>query len=57
MLFANGITTSLESMLAHRYVFDGVARAVEESGIRACLAGIVMDISTYATQDNAMHPI
>jgi cytosine/adenosine deaminase-related metal-dependent hydrolase len=51
-----GTTTFLESMLAHRYGFDGIARAVDESGIRACLAGIVMDIGTYATQTNAMHP-
>jgi cytosine/adenosine deaminase-related metal-dependent hydrolase len=55
-MLKSGTTTFLESMLAHRYGFDGVARAIEESGIRACLAGIVMDISTYATQDNAMHP-
>jgi cytosine/adenosine deaminase-related metal-dependent hydrolase len=43
-------------MLAHRYGFDGIARAVGESGIRACLAGIVMDVGTYATQQNSMHP-
>ncbi len=43
-------------MLAHRYGFDGIARAVDESGIRACLAGIVMDIGTYATQTDSMHP-
>lgn len=56
-MLKSGTTTFLESMLAHRYGFDGVARAVEESGVRACLAGIVMDIGTYATQDaNAMHP-
>src|SRR6266567_4811683 len=55
-MLKSGTTTFLESMLAHRYGFDGIARAVDESGIRACLAGIVMDIGTYATQDNAMHP-
>lgn len=55
-MLKSGTTTFLESMLAHRYGFDGVARAVAESGIRACLAGIVMDIGTYATQSNAMHP-
>ncbi len=55
-MLKSGTTTFLESMLAHRYGFDGIARAVEESGIRACLAGIVMDIGTYATQSNAMHP-
>src|SRR5215475_11991120 len=56
-MLKSGTTTFLESMLAHRYGFDGIAQAVSESGIRACLAGIVMDIGTYATQDeNAMHP-
>ena len=55
-MLKSGTTTFLESMLAHRYGFDGIARAVDESGIRACLAGIVMDIGTYATQANAMHP-
>ncbi|MBO0781808.1 MAG: amidohydrolase [Ktedonobacteraceae bacterium] len=55
-MLKSGTTTFLESMLAHRYGFDGIAQAVEESGARACLAGIVMDIGTYATKDNAMHP-
>ena len=55
-MLKSGTTTFLESMLAHRYGFDGIARAVGESGIRACLAGIVMDIGTYATQTNSMHP-
>src|SRR5215472_15220315 len=56
-MLKSGTTTFLESMLAHRYGFDGIAQAVSESGIRACLAGIVMDIATYATRDeNAMHP-
>src|SRR6266436_8855727 len=55
-MLKSGTTTFLESMLAHRYSFDGIARAVDESGIRACLAGIVMDIGTYAPQTNSMHP-
>src|SRR6266700_3241212 len=55
-MLKSGTTTFLESMLAHRYGFDSIAKAVEESGIRACLAGIVMDIGTYATQTSSMHP-
>src|SRR5712691_9695942 len=55
-MLKSGTTTFLESMLAHRYGFNGIARAVDESGMRACLAGIVMDMPTYATQSNAMHP-
>ncbi len=42
-MLKSGTTTFLESMLAHRYGFNGIARAVDESGIRACLAGIVME--------------
>jgi cytosine/adenosine deaminase-related metal-dependent hydrolase len=55
-MLKSGTTTFLESMLAHRYGFNGIAQAVQESGIRACLAGIVMDIGTYATQASSMHP-
>jgi cytosine/adenosine deaminase-related metal-dependent hydrolase len=55
-MLKSGTTTFLESMLAYRYGFDGIAQAVTESGIRACLAGIVMDIGTYATQESSMHP-
>src|SRR5579871_5409505 len=53
-MLRSGTTTFLESMLAHRYGFNGIAQAVTESGIRACLAGIVMDIGTYATQTSSM---
>src|SRR5712691_6977860 len=55
-MLKSGTTTFLEAMLAHRYGFDGIAEVVAESGIRACLAGIVMDVGTYGTQSNAMHP-
>lgn len=56
-MLKSGTTTFLESMLAHRYGFNGIAQAVEESGIRACLAGIVMNLGSYATEDaNVMHP-
>ena len=42
---------------ADRYGFDGLCRAVEESGIRGCLGKIVMDIAKYAQDDAwAMHP-
>lgn len=42
---------------ADRYGFDGLCKAVEESGIRGCLGKIVMDIATYAKDPKwAMHP-
>ncbi|PYH97159.1 hypothetical protein BO71DRAFT_417266 [Aspergillus ellipticus CBS 707.79] len=52
-----GTTCFLESMFADRYGFDGLCRAVEESGIRGCLGKIVMDTGRYAQDDAwAMHP-
>ena len=53
-MLRSGTTTFLESGLAHRYGFEGVAEVVRDTGIRACLSKKVMDISTYATQDSAM---
>ncbi len=55
-MLRSGTTTFLEAMLAHRYGFDGIAQAVEESGIRACLGGIVMDTASYASERLVMHP-
>ncbi|KAJ5118237.1 hypothetical protein N7448_009952 [Penicillium atrosanguineum] len=56
-MLKSGTTCFLESMFADRYGFDGLARAVEESGIRGCLGKIVMDIAKYAKDDAwAMHP-
>lgn len=57
-MLLSGTTCFLESMFADRYGFDGLCRAVEESGIRACLGKIVMDQGRYAGDDDAwkMHP-
>ncbi|KFZ05380.1 hypothetical protein V501_08406 [Pseudogymnoascus sp. VKM F-4519 (FW-2642)] len=56
-MLKTGTTCFLESMFADRYGFDGLCRAVEESGIRGCLGKIVMDIAKYAQDDAwAMHP-
>ncbi|KAJ5129990.1 uncharacterized protein N7515_006029 [Penicillium bovifimosum] len=56
-MLKSGTTCFLESMFADRYGFDGLCRAVEESGIRGCLGKIVMDIAKYAKDDAwAMHP-
>lgn len=41
-MLLTGTTTFLESMFADRYGFDGLCKAVEESGIRGCLGKIVM---------------
>ncbi|KAH7062625.1 atrazine chlorohydrolase/guanine deaminase [Macrophomina phaseolina] len=56
-MLKSGTTCFLESMFADRYGFDGLCRAVEESGIRGCLGKIVMDVGTYAGDPKwAMHP-
>ncbi|KAF9630086.1 putative amidohydrolase protein [Lasiodiplodia theobromae] len=56
-MLKSGTTCFLESMFADRYGFDGLCRAVEESGIRGCLGKIVMDVGTYAADPKwAMHP-
>ncbi|KAF7186793.1 hypothetical protein HII31_11890 [Pseudocercospora fuligena] len=57
-MLQSGTTCFLESMFADRYGFDGLAEAVEQSGIRGCLGKIVMDQGRYAGDDDrwAMHP-
>jgi len=55
-MLKSGTTAFVESMLAGRYGFDGIAEVVLRSGMRAALSKIVMDTATYATQDNWMHP-
>jgi cytosine/adenosine deaminase-related metal-dependent hydrolase len=55
-MLKSGTTTFLESMLAHRYGFDGIAESVRDSGIRATLAKIVMDTPRYANAALPMHP-
>ncbi|KAK6537677.1 hypothetical protein TWF694_011851 [Orbilia ellipsospora] len=53
-MLKTGTTCFLESMFADRYGFDGLAKAVEESGIRGCLGKIVMDVGKYATEEKRM---
>jgi cytosine/adenosine deaminase-related metal-dependent hydrolase len=55
-MLRSGTTAFVESMLAERYGFDGIAEVVIRSGVRAALAKIVMDVGTYATKDSWMHP-
>jgi cytosine/adenosine deaminase-related metal-dependent hydrolase len=51
-----GTTGFIECMLAERYGFDGVARVVEQSGMRAAIGKIVMDLPSYADAEDVMHP-
>lgn len=41
-MLKTGTTCFLEAMLTHRSGLDNVVRAVEETGIRACLVGYLM---------------
>jgi cytosine/adenosine deaminase-related metal-dependent hydrolase len=49
-MLKSGTTAFVETMLAGRYGFDGIAKAVESSGIRAALSKIVMDVTKYAEE-------
>ena len=55
-MLKSGTTAFVESLLAERYGFSGIAEVVLRSGIRAALAKIVMDVGTYATKTGWMHP-
>jgi len=56
-MLKSGTTAFVETMLAGRYGFDGIAQVVQSSGIRAALSKIVMDVSTYAEENvDSMHP-
>lgn len=55
-MLKSGTTCFIEALFAGRYGFEGVAQVVEQSGIRACLGKIVMDIGTYAESNRSMHP-
>jgi len=54
-MIKSGTTCFVESMLHTRYGFDGIAEAVEKSGMRAVLSKTVMDIAGYGTQRGIMH--
>ena len=55
-MIKSGTTGFIECMLAERYGFDGVARVVEQSGLRAAIGKIVMDKPAYAKSELTMYP-
>lgn len=55
-MIKSGTTSFIECMLAEVYGFDGVAETIIQSGMRAALGKIVMDIPSYAQAENVMHP-
>lgn len=55
-MIKSGTTAFIEAMLAERYGIDGVAEVILQSGLRAAIGKIVMDIPSYASSENQMHP-
>jgi len=55
-MIKSGTTSFVECMLAEVYGFDGVAETIINSGMRAALGKIVMDLPSYAGSKNVMHP-
>ena len=54
-MLKSGTTSFLESMIHTRYGFEGIARVVEKSGIRGCLAKLFMDLTGYAKEESIMY--
>lgn len=55
-MIKSGTTAFIEAMLAERYGIDGVAEVLLQSGLRAAIGKIIMDIPSYAVSENRMHP-
>ncbi len=55
-MIKSGTTTFLESLLHSRYGFDGIARSLQQSGMRGLLSKTVMGLPGYGTEKGIMHP-
>ncbi len=55
-MLKSGTTSFLECMIHTRYGFDGIAKVVDQSGIRGGLAKIFMDLTGYAEEESIMYP-
>ncbi len=53
-MIKSGTTAFIECLLAEIYGFDGVAKTVVKSGMRAAIAKVVMDLPTYARSKSSM---
>ncbi|MHA1768711.1 MAG: amidohydrolase family protein [Candidatus Thorarchaeota archaeon] len=54
-MIRTGTTSFVECMIHSRYGFDGIAQAVERTGMRAALSKIVMDSTGYADSPDIMY--
>ena len=55
-MIRTGTTSFVECMIHTRYGFNGIAQAVELSGMRAALSKIIMDSTGYADSPDIMYP-
>jgi cytosine/adenosine deaminase-related metal-dependent hydrolase len=55
-MLKSGTTAFVETLLAENYGFDGIAELCVQSGIRAALGKVVMDISPQWRDRIGMHP-
>lgn len=55
-MIKSGTTGFIECLLAENYGFDGIAKIVTHSGIRAALGKVVMDWSPEIRDNLGMHP-
>ena len=54
-MIKTGTTTFLETGMVGRYGVDEIVETVHKSGLRAAIARHVMDMTNYATEENALH--
>ncbi|MHA1587831.1 MAG: amidohydrolase family protein [Candidatus Thorarchaeota archaeon] len=55
-MIKTGTTAFVECMIHTRYGFDGIAKALEQSGMRGALSKIIMDSTGYADSPDIMYP-
>ena len=55
-MIKTGTTTFLETGMVGRYGPDRIIEMVHDSGLRAAIARHVMDMTGYASEENALHP-
>jgi cytosine/adenosine deaminase-related metal-dependent hydrolase len=55
-MIKSGTTGFVECLLAERYGFDGIAQLCVDSGIRAALGKVVMDVSPDTRDELGWHP-
>ncbi len=55
-MIRTGTTSFIDCMIHTRYGFDGIAKAVEQAGMRGALSKIIMDSTGYADSPDIMYP-